>query len=408
MILARRLPLVAVAALAALLAGCANPIKKSERPVELTTVRNVAEVQRLWKASVGDAPTRLRLGLSLAMADDVIYAASYGGTVAAFNKANGKRLWSTSTRLSLTGGPGAGEGLVVAGASHGNLVALDAASGEIKWRAFINSELLSAPEIGNGVVVLRAADGRVAAFSASDGRELWSAEQQVPRLSLRGTSRPLIVGDLVIVGFDNGRLQALRLRDGVTVWDINLVPASGKTELERLNDIDTTLHVHGEDLYVVAFQGKVARISLENGNVVWSRDASSYSGLAVDDSGVYMTTTDGSVARITLDGIEAWKTEVLAWRRLSPPALLDGLVAVADLEGYVHFLDRETGALNARIHPLTARISADPLVSEGTLFMLDEVGDIAALRATPAPAADPGSAPPPDPLWEGSTPPRPR
>jgi len=392
----RQLRPLAVLALLVLVAACASESRKAEEPAELVELQSTANIRSLWKASAGDGAPKLRLGLSLAADDAAIYAASHAGSVMAFNKANGRRLWSTNTRLSLTGGPGVGEGLVVAGASHGQLVALDAATGAIKWQGFINSELLSTPVIAKGVVALRTVDGRVAVFRASDGTEIWSAEQQVPRLSLRGTSSPLIVGDLVVVGFDNGRVQALRLNDGFTAWDVNLAPPGGKTELDRLNDIDTVMRVRDGDLYVVTFQGKVARLDLETGDAAWTRDASSYSGLAVDDSGVYVSTAEGAVVKITLDGIESWNTEVLARRKLSPPAVIGDLVAVADLEGYVHFLDRDTGDLAGRVHPLSARVSADPVVSDGTVFVLDVAGNIAALRSTSAPPV--ASTPTPTPV----------
>jgi outer membrane protein assembly factor BamB len=139
--------------------------------------------------------------------------------------------------------------------------------------------------------------------------------------------------------------------------------------------------VHGESVYVVGFQGKLARIALETGEILWSRDVSSYSGLAVDDSGVYVTTADGSVLKVTLDGIEAWKSTEFAWRRLSPPAVAGGLVAVADFEGYVHFLDAASGAEVARQHSLSLRVSADPVVSDGVVFMRDDAGNIVAFRS---------------------------
>jgi outer membrane protein assembly factor BamB len=377
--LRRQLHVVALAALG-LLAACANPIKKSERPVDLTDFQASARVEQVWKSSIGFSAPRLRLGLSLAVDDNAVYAANHNGEVVAFNKANGRRLWHTATKLSLTGGPGVGEGLVVAGASHGKLVALDAATGSVKWNSYINSEVLSAPAIAKGKVVLRTVDGRVVAFDAADGKEVWSAEQQVPRLSLRGTSSPLIAGDLVLVGFDNGRVQALQLADGAQVWDDNIAPSGGKTELDRLNDIDTVMRVRDQDLYVVTYQGKAARVEMESGEQTWSRDASSYSGLAVDDTGAYVTTVDGSVEKISTDGIESWANQDLAWRRLSPPAVLGELVVVGDVDGYVHFLDRVTGKLAARSHPLSERVSAAPVVSDGIVYVLDTGGGIVALR----------------------------
>ncbi len=390
--------LLRVAALAALvvLAACASKDKKAEKPAELVKFQRTATVTRVWGASVGSGAPKLRLGISLATDGDSLFAAAHDGQITAFRRADGRRLWRTDTKIPLTAGPGAGEGLVVAGGSHGHIVALDAATGAVKWRSYVNSELLSAPVIGKDVVVFRTVDGRVAAFRASDGVQAWSADQQVPRLSLRGIARPIIVGDLVVSGFDDGRVLAYQVADGATAWDANVAPASGRSELERLDDIDTRVVAHGENVYVVSYQGKAASIDLPTGQIQWSRDESSYSGLALDDANVYITSAEGSVIKlIARNGIEEWNTSVLARRQLSPPAVLGNLVAVADLKGYVHFLDSRSGKLAARVHALSKRVSADPVVVGDTLYLLDVSGNIVALRARsdepPADAAAPAA-----------------
>ncbi len=372
---------VLVAVLAAV-AACSKS-KRTDKPAELVAFQSSARIERVWSANVGDSAPKLRLGLALAAAGESLFVANHKGEVFAFNQANGRRLWRTATKLSLTGGPGVGEGLVVAGASHGDVVALDAATGEVKWKAYISSEILAAPVIANQLVVLRLVDGRVVALRAADGTQAWSAEQQVPRLSLRGTSRPTLAGNLVLSGFDNGRVLALQLADGNTVWDASVSPPTGRTELERVNDIDTQVAVQGPDAYVVTFQGKAARIDMETGEIVWTRDISSYSGLVPDETSLYITSTDGSVQKVeNRNGVEAWKQQALLYRRLSPPAVIGELVAVADFDGYIHLLDRETGALAGRTHALSTRVSAQPIVSGDTLFMLDAAGNVVALRAT--------------------------
>ncbi len=121
--------------------------------------------------------------------------------------------------------------------------------------------------------------------------------------------------------------------------------------------------------------------------MVWSRDVSGYSGLVLDADGVYITTSDGVLLKLSIpNGVETWRQQVLSHRRLSPPALLGELIAVGDLDGYVHFFDRATGTLAARIHALSSRVTAEPIVNGDRLFMLDASGNIVALRATPVAA----------------------
>lgn len=370
-----------VVALIALLPACGKK-DKAAPPAELTEFRATADVQRVWKASVGNNKPRLRLGLGLASAGQSVFAADHGGEVYAFDLANGKRQWRVDTRLKLSAGPGTGDGLVVVGGNMGDIVALDATNGDVKWKTRINSEILSAPYIGNGMVLVRATDGRMVALRGTDGTQAWSTEEEVPRLTLRGTSQPVIAGNLAVSGFDNGRVRAVQLSNGDAAWELTVAPPTGRSELERLVDIDTALQAQGNDVYVVTYQGKAASINTEVGETNWTRDVSSYSGLALDDDGFYVSSSDGAMIKIgRRTGVELWRQDVLARRRLSPPAVLGSLVAVADLKGYVHFLDKSTGALAARVHPLDTRVASPPVVSGDMLVMMDAEGNIVALRA---------------------------
>jgi outer membrane protein assembly factor BamB len=369
----------------ALAAACNSSNKKPEAPAKLEDFKPTAQVRKVWTASVGGGEPKLRLGLGVALEGERVFAAGYNGNIAAFDVTTGKRLWVTDTKLPLTGGPGAGAGLVVAGARFGELVALESATGARKWLSRINSEILSAPLVTAQHVLVRTVDGRVSSFSIADGKLEWSAEQQVPRLSLRGAGVPAVTAEAVIAGFDNGRIMALQQRNGDTIWEVTVAPPSGRSELDRLVDIDSAVQTIGNDIYAVTFQGKVARIDLETGQVQWSRDMSSYAGIALDEDGLYVTSSQGSVVKIgRRTGIEMWKVDSLHNRRLSPPGVVGNLVAAADLKGIVHFLDAATGTLAARVSTSGDRVTAAPVVSGDTIVFMDTNGKVSALRVTAA------------------------
>ena len=343
-----RFPALVAPLLLLLLAACGSK-GNIDPPAELTKFEATAGIERVWSAGVGDGAPELRLGLAVALDGDAVFAAGHDGDVSAFDLATGRKRWTTKTRLRLTGGPGAGQGVVIAGASHGDIVALDAATGAVKWKTRINSEILAAPAISGEFAAVRTVDGRLAMLRLADGSQAWSAEQQVPRLSLRGTGSPAVAEGLAISGFDNGRVLALNIADGSTAWEVTVAPPSGRTELERLVDIDSAVKIVEDDAYVVTYQGRVTRLARDTGQSWWARDLSSYRGLATDEDGVYVSTAEGGVIKIgRRTGVEMWKQEVLSRRRLSAPAALGTHVAVADLEGYVHLLDAGTGALAAR------------------------------------------------------------
>lgn len=393
-----RFALIALAAL--LLAACSKD-KDIEPPAELTEFSHTLKVERAWDASVGGEKDPLRLGLTLAIVGERVYAAGRDGDVAAFDVSNGKQLWRTHVKAALAGGPGAGGELVVVGTSDGHAIALNAADGSTRWKVAVGGEVLSAPAVAAAAVIVRTVDGRLRALANSDGHELWFYEQPVPKLSLRGTAQPVVVGDVVICGFDNGKVASVSVADGSLVWEATIAPSKGRTELERLVDIDSAIKVVGTEIFVVGFQGRVAMLSLDNGQVWWSRDASSYRGVALDDDAVYYSSALGElVALRKRTGAELWTQGVLKNRGLSAPAVHGDAVAVADFQGYVHWMDKATGTLVGRMATGGKRVSNPLMVSGDLLLVINDVGHITAFRASPSPGGKssrraPEPSPPP-------------
>ena len=376
-------PLLGALLLAA--GGCSKD-KDVDPPAELTKFPAKLAVSKIWSEGVGNGKKqmRLRLGLGPALDNGVVFAASHKGEVVALALKNGQRRWRKDLKLPLSGGPAAGFGMVVLGASKGQIVALDEATGRELWRSRVNGELLSAPAIAEKVIAIRSVDGKLHGLDAGTGKVLWSVEQPVPRLSLRGTAIPVVSKDMVISGFDNGKVMAVSLSNGDTVWDTALASPHGKTELERLVDIDSTVQVAGDNVYAVGFQGRVAMLALDSGQIWWAHDMSSYRGLAVQDDVLFVSTADGSVVALHgRDGSEVWRNDQLKRRGLSMPAVTSTAIAVADFQGYVHWLDRSNGQLVAREHITKDRVTNPPVAADDTVVVLTDGGKLAAFRAKP-------------------------
>jgi outer membrane protein assembly factor BamB len=235
---------VSLAAALLIAAGCSKD-KDVEPPAKLVDFPATLPVKKIWGEGVGGGKKqiKLRLGLGPAIDNGLVFAASDKGEVLAVSLAGGKHVWLKKLKMPLSAGPAAGFGMVVVGSGKGAIVALEGASGKELWRARVNSELLSAPAIGENVVALRSVDGRLHGFNSQTGKEIWSVEQQVPRLSLRGTATPTIAKDFAISGFDNGKIMAVSVNNGDTVWDTALSSPHGRTELDRLVDIDSAVRV---------------------------------------------------------------------------------------------------------------------------------------------------------------------
>jgi len=372
---------------AALLAVACSKEKDVAPPAELVKFDAVIGVRKVWNASTKNGDDVLRLGLQPAIQGDRVYVAGHGGDLQALELASGRSVWRASTGLPLSGGPGVGDGLVAAGASSGELVAVDAQSGAERWRVALGGEVLAAPAIHDGLVVVRTVDGRLRALRAADGAEVWSYEQPVPRLTLRGNGAPVVSGTEVLAGFDNGKVIALSLATGELLWTATVAPSRGRTEIERLVDIDSPVRVVDQDVFVVGYQGRVAMLALESGQIWWGRELSSYRGLAVDDAKVYVTTADSTVVALSRrDGTEIWRQDQLLRRSVTAPALAGDAVVVADFDGYLHWLDAATGRMLARAKAGSGRVTMAPVAAGDLLLLQTDSGDVQAWRADPVSA----------------------
>ncbi|HEX3845389.1 MAG TPA: outer membrane protein assembly factor BamB [Steroidobacteraceae bacterium] len=373
-----------LAATLCLLVACSKN-KNPEAPAKLASIKSTLRVDHIWSASLADrAARRLRLGLGLALDGSRVFASGHKGQVEAFDLASGRRIWRTNTKLPLGGGPAVRGNLVVVGASDGHVVALNAADGKPLWTVLINGAVISAPAISDNVVAVRSVDGKLRALSPTDGHELWESGQEVPSLSLRGASSPVIVGDLIICGFDNGKVVAVNSGDGSQVWQATVAAPHGRTEIERLADVDGPVDVADKDVYAVGFHGNVTMLALESGQTWWAHKDSSFRGLTLGNDAVYMSTADGQVLALNrTNGAVIWRQPALSYRGLTAVAVSDDAVIVADFQGYVHFLDKHTGAFIARARSGRLRISNPPIVEGNEVVVINDGGHIAAYRMSP-------------------------
>ena len=381
-----------IGALAALLAVAAcSKDKNVDQPAKLTPLPHPSvRVTHLWGYNLHDKKAAvLRLDQGVSITDNRVYAASnHKGEVVALDLSKGHLLWHVKIGAPLSGGTASSSDLVVVGASDGQLFALDPANGHIRWKIRLNGEVLAPAAISPRLVAVRTVDGKLHGLNPEDGHELWATEQQVPRLSLRGTASPVISGDLVLCGFDNGKVLAVSAGDGSVQWEATVTPPHGRTELERLDDIDSSVRVAGRDVYAVGFQGKVAMLAIDTGQVWWSHEDSSYRGLTLDEDTLYLANSDGEVAALKArTGAEVWRQKALLHRGLSPIAVMDDTIVMGDFQGYLHFLDKASGALAARVSAGNARISTQPLVVGDMVVVVNDRGVINAYRAKPLAAA---------------------
>ncbi len=350
-------------------------------PAELLPIADELRLQQVWKKDLGVGNDGLFLRLTPVVDRGRLFAAEHKGRVASFGLDKGERVWLTETKAPVSSAVGVGEGLILVGTADAQVIALDWQDGSERWRATVTSEVLAAPGVQDGVVVVQTVDGNLLGLSAGDGKRLWVYNRSVPVLSLRGTSAPLHVPGAIIAGFASGKMVALDLKRGVPVWEASVGIPSGRSELERMVDIDATPRLAGTVVYGVTYQGRAVALDGRSGEIFWARDFSSFVDFDLDGDNLYLTDADSHVWSMSQNnGASIWKQEELQHRAVSAPVVLGDYVAVGDFEGYVHLLAREDGAVRARVRVDSEGMLARPIVAGDTLYVFGNGGKLAAYR----------------------------
>jgi outer membrane protein assembly factor BamB len=341
------------------------------------------ETDLIWSETVGKGADQKFLKLIPAVRAGRIYVASHDGKLQARSSVNGDLIWETETEHLLAAGPGLSSNLIIMGTSHGEVLAFDIDSGQQKWRTSVSSEVLAVPVIAKGKVIIRTTDGKIVALRETDGGFVWSAEHSVPALSIRGAGSPLVLDNVVIVGGANGKLFGLQLSDGKSLWESTIVMPSGRSEVERLVDLDVDPISSRSSVYISSYQGGTSAVSESDGEVVWRNETvSSYTGISADYRYLYISDSHSEVYQLDQrNGASLWKQKELHNRQLSTAVVYDSYVVAGDNQGYVHWMSITDGRLLGRIKVAKAPIQNKPVVFEDVVYVYAKDGTLAALKA---------------------------
>ncbi len=334
-----RVPVIVL--LVSLLGACAwfkGP--RGPVPAALPEVRASVEIQPLWQVDAGGIDGTL---LRPATSGDAVFAGGRNGTLIRLS-VEGREEWRTRSVPNLTGGVGVGPGVVAVGSSEGLLAAHDANTGALLWKVQTGGELGGTPFVGDTLVVARVGDSQLEAYAVADGKRLWTYQRGQSPLSLRTYSGMARAGDLLLAGFPGGKLVALTLAGGFPRWEATIAVPRGSNELERMSDVTGDPVVSGDSVCVAAFQGRIACVDREKGNLLWTRDYSSSNGVLMDDKAMVFADSTGAVFSLDAQtGATIWKQDRLQHRGVGRPAFVAGKIAVTDRQGWLHLLDPMDG-----------------------------------------------------------------
>lgn len=362
------------------LAACSGKKSSVREPMPLQDIESPnLKPKAVWRANAGAGGDGYVSGLRLQLEPEALYTADVEGRVFAYARDTGKLLWRADTGARVISGPTVSADTVMLGTLDAEVIALKRSDGSELWRQTVSSEVLGPPVAEGDTVVVRAVDGRVFGLTAAQGQPVWNFDRTVPSLVLRGSSAPLVGGGRAIIGMDNGRVASLNLADGQPQWEQVVSAPAGRTELERITDVDGDLIDAQTCVVAASFGGELACLNFESGQVQWRRAIRSHTNMAVSGDKLFASDDTGVVWALDLaTGAAAWKQEGLQYRRLSGPAFYNGNVVVGDFEGYMHWLDPGTGAIVARTRAGSDPILIAPVADAERLYVTNAFGRITA------------------------------
>ncbi|MBP6300205.1 MAG: outer membrane protein assembly factor BamB [Arenimonas sp.] len=394
---------VVIASALIALAGCSsisNVFKtdkeKVEGPSPLVELAKPIAIKKLWSVSIGQGEGELGLRQKPFIDGDTIFAADSANELVAIEKATGKIKWQINANkdpnvggwkfwenktptFALTGGPSVYSGLLAIGSRNGEVMAFNALDGSLLWKKMVSSSVVAAPLVTSDTVVVRVNDGKVFGLDFATGEKKWQFDRGIPSLTVRGNSSPVLGPGFIFVGYEDGTLIALNQNDGTRVWEQLVAKPDGRSEIERMSDIDGEIQVGDQEVFVNSYHNSTMAINLANGQPIWVREIGGYAGIALMSDRVILTDKAGNVwALDRLTGSDLWKQSGLTKRGLTTPVIQGSFVVVSDQEGYTHWLDSSTGDIKGRVQNSDAVVGTPVVSDDGILFVQSVDGKVSA------------------------------
>tara|TARA_B100001146_G_scaffold211350_1_gene209918 strand:- start:15 stop:1178 length:1164 start_codon:yes stop_codon:yes gene_type:complete len=349
-----------------------NDEDEMEAPAELIEISKSVSLDSEWNKKIGSDNNFGRL--VPAFSNDTIIHISSNGYLVAIDSDSGLVLWTIQTEDLVSGAVTVGFKKIFYGTLDGDLVALDFKDGAEIWRSQVSSEILSPPVTNGSIVAAQTSDGKITGFNIKNGEQKWVHQNTIPKLTLRGTATPILAKGFIFTGFANGKVSMIYPDSGAIRLEIPVTINEGKSELERVVDIDGKSVVSNDLLVSASYQGNITAINLKQGQISWQEKISSVHDLVSVRSRVIAIDEKDSIKGFGLStGAILWQQDGLKLRGVSSPAALGGNFAIGDSEGYVHILDSKNGSFIGR-----KKVSKRPIleiISKGSsLVVVDDSG----------------------------------
>ena len=349
---------------------------------ELEEINKTVSITQQWSQDSGSGNDGAFVKLYPAISGTAIFVIDREGNITGLDRFSGKNIWQKDLQMTITGGLGSSDEMLFSSNDNADLIALNTETGEQVWKKSLSSISLSKPVVSGEILVVRTLDGKLYGLLKETGEQLWIYDRGVPVLTFRGNSSPVVGGDeLVFTGFDSGKVAAIGLQHGRLLWETAAAVPRGRSDLERMVDIDGDPILIGRNLFVVTVNGRIVSIDAITGKLDWARDISSFVGIAADKRNIYVTDSDNNIWAFGQEnGDILWKQDKLKYRFLTAPAVIDGQILVADFEGYVHVLSTIDGELIGRKQFDSDGYLTPPLVINDDIYLYGNSGKVTSIK----------------------------
>ncbi len=349
-----------------------------------------------WTRQISGSNKQARLASTPVVSGGQLFAIDVDGVVHAFDAATGAPQWTHKVTASndgenaiFGGGVAVEGGRLFATNGAGDVEAIATNDGASIWKVRPAGPLRGAPTVANGNVYAMTQDNQIYALAQTTGKVNWTETGSVGRASIYGVAAPAAAQATVIAGYSTGELTAYRFENGQNLWADALSRTSIATSVSTLTDIDADPVIDNGRVYAVGQGGRMAAYELVTGQRIWELNIAGISTPAVAGEWVFVLTNDAKVFAVARgSGRIRWISQLPAFRnvekkknpiRWTGPILAGGRLIVANSEGDIAQIALADGAMTP-LAKVNAAVTLPPIVAGGTLYILDESGQITAMR----------------------------
>ena len=300
-----------------------------------------------------------------------LFFADSEGNISSIDPLNGEIKWSLKSNF-LSAGVASGFGVLAVSDTSGNVIAYDQEDGSKIWSVNVKGEVLSKAAIDAKTVIVKTDAGELISLDKNNGEIIWSYRSNLPLLTVRGSSSPVIQDDKIFASFDNGRLGVFEIDSGFPLWDGAISYVSGTSELENLIDADSSPIIEGGLIYATNYQGNLNIFDLAQKRSVWTSESSSFYSPLITRGMIIVIESDSNLISFSSKNLQkSWDSDSYRNRNLSNGTVYKGQIVFGDEEGYIHVINPLNGKTIGR-----KKVSRKPIKSvhsrSSSLYVVDE------------------------------------